>query len=190
MISASHNPYDDNGIKLFRPDGYKLCDAVEAEIEALMQQDLTRAAVARARDRPGASRRGGADALHRIRQAHAAQEHRSRRAARGDRLRQWRGLQGGAGGAVGTGRRSVHHRRRAGRLQHQRQGRLDRAGGAARQGQGSAGRYRHRARWRCRPGDHRRRARRGRRRRPADGGDRPVLAARAATCRAAGSSRR
>jgi phosphoglucosamine mutase len=34
MISASHNPYADNGIKLFGPDGYKLSDAVEAEIEA------------------------------------------------------------------------------------------------------------------------------------------------------------
>ena len=34
MISASHNPYEDNGIKLFGPDGYKLSDAVEAEIEA------------------------------------------------------------------------------------------------------------------------------------------------------------
>src|SRR5438128_1801587 len=32
MISASHNPYQDNGIKLFGPDGYKLSDAVEAEI--------------------------------------------------------------------------------------------------------------------------------------------------------------
>jgi phosphoglucosamine mutase len=40
MISASHNPYDDNGIKLFGPDGYKLSDAVEHEIEALMQADL------------------------------------------------------------------------------------------------------------------------------------------------------
>ncbi len=34
MISASHNPYQDNGIKLFGPDGYKLSDEVEAEIEA------------------------------------------------------------------------------------------------------------------------------------------------------------
>ena len=33
MISASHNPYQDNGIKLFGPDAYKLSDAVEAEIE-------------------------------------------------------------------------------------------------------------------------------------------------------------
>ncbi len=34
MLSASHNPYQDNGVKLFGPDGYKLSDAVEAEIEA------------------------------------------------------------------------------------------------------------------------------------------------------------
>lgn len=40
MISASHNPYDDNGIKLFRPDGYKLSDSFELEIEKLMDQDL------------------------------------------------------------------------------------------------------------------------------------------------------
>ncbi|MFZ5609566.1 MAG: phosphoglucosamine mutase [Pseudomonadota bacterium] len=36
MISASHNPFHDNGIKLFGPDGYKLSDAAEAEIETLM----------------------------------------------------------------------------------------------------------------------------------------------------------
>src|SRR5271170_7856158 len=36
MISASHNPFEDNGIKLFGPDGFKLSDATEAEIEALM----------------------------------------------------------------------------------------------------------------------------------------------------------
>jgi phosphoglucosamine mutase len=36
MISASHNPYEDNGIKLFGPDGYKLSDEVEARIEARM----------------------------------------------------------------------------------------------------------------------------------------------------------
>ena len=37
MISASHNPYEDNGIKLFGPDGYKLSDAMEMEIEALVK---------------------------------------------------------------------------------------------------------------------------------------------------------
>jgi len=36
MISASHNTFEDNGIKLFGPDGFKLSDATEAEIEALM----------------------------------------------------------------------------------------------------------------------------------------------------------
>ena len=41
MISASHNPYDDNGIKLFRPDGYKLSDEVEADIEDLLESDMT-----------------------------------------------------------------------------------------------------------------------------------------------------
>lgn len=40
MISASHNPYYDNGIKLFGPDGYKLSDDIEARIEALIEQDI------------------------------------------------------------------------------------------------------------------------------------------------------
>src|SRR6202008_4935734 len=42
MISASHNPYDDNGIKLFGPDGSKLSDETEARIEALMKTNLSR----------------------------------------------------------------------------------------------------------------------------------------------------
>lgn len=49
MISASHNPYDDNGIKLFRPDGYKLSDQLETEIERLIDSDMTRH-LARGRD--------------------------------------------------------------------------------------------------------------------------------------------
>ena len=40
MISASHNSFEDNGIKLFGPDGYKLSDEVELEIEALMDNGL------------------------------------------------------------------------------------------------------------------------------------------------------
>ena len=40
MISASHNPYHDNGIKLFGPDGYKLSDEVEAAIEHSMDNGL------------------------------------------------------------------------------------------------------------------------------------------------------
>ncbi|WP_439613979.1 phosphoglucosamine mutase [Reyranella sp.] len=43
MISASHNPYEDNGIKLFGPDGFKLSDAVESSIQALVMSpsDMT-----------------------------------------------------------------------------------------------------------------------------------------------------
>ncbi|MEM9724200.1 MAG: phosphoglucosamine mutase [Pseudomonadota bacterium] len=40
MISASHNPFHDNGIKFFGPDGFKLADAKEAEIEAAMANGL------------------------------------------------------------------------------------------------------------------------------------------------------
>jgi phosphoglucosamine mutase len=40
MISASHNPFDDNGIKLFRPDGFKLSDEVELAIEDLIDGDI------------------------------------------------------------------------------------------------------------------------------------------------------
>ena len=42
MISASHNPYDDNGIKLFRSDGYKLSDSLEDDIEQLIASDLSK----------------------------------------------------------------------------------------------------------------------------------------------------
>jgi len=40
VISASHNPYDDNGIKFFSHDGFKLPDEVEARIEAALSDDL------------------------------------------------------------------------------------------------------------------------------------------------------
>jgi phosphoglucosamine mutase len=52
MISASHNPFEDNGIKLFGPDGYKLSDDAELSIEAMLEDDLPLAdaeAVGRAR---------------------------------------------------------------------------------------------------------------------------------------------
>ena len=40
MISASHNPFEDNGIKLFGPDGFKLSDEVELEIETLIDGEM------------------------------------------------------------------------------------------------------------------------------------------------------
>ena len=42
MISASHNVFSDNGIKLFGPDGYKLSDDIEKQIEALIDQDMSK----------------------------------------------------------------------------------------------------------------------------------------------------
>ncbi len=41
MISASHNPYHDNGIKFFGPDGFKLSDELELQIEALIESDMS-----------------------------------------------------------------------------------------------------------------------------------------------------
>jgi phosphoglucosamine mutase len=41
MISASHNPHQDNGIKFFGPDGFKLSDEAELEIEALVEGQVT-----------------------------------------------------------------------------------------------------------------------------------------------------
>ena len=57
MISASHNPFDDNGIKLFGPDGYKLSDEIEKQIEELIDSDLGKrlANVARRSAAPSAS---------------------------------------------------------------------------------------------------------------------------------------
>ncbi|MDK9721189.1 MAG: phosphoglucosamine mutase [Rhodospirillales bacterium] len=55
MISASHNPYQDNGIKLFGPDGFKLSDEVELEIERRMDNGLADARVGP--DRLGRARR-------------------------------------------------------------------------------------------------------------------------------------
>jgi len=60
MISASHNPHHDNGIKLFGPDGYKLSDVVESEIEKMMENGLDRGLAAPA-ELGRASRLGDAE---------------------------------------------------------------------------------------------------------------------------------
>jgi phosphoglucosamine mutase len=61
MISASHNPYDDNGIKLFGPDGFKLSDEIEHKIEELIDSELVKM-LAKSADlgRAGASTTGRA----------------------------------------------------------------------------------------------------------------------------------
>jgi phosphoglucosamine mutase len=58
MISASHNLFDDNGIKLFGPDGYKLSDKVEREIERWLDGDVSKK-LARAADLGRAKRIDG-----------------------------------------------------------------------------------------------------------------------------------
>ena len=66
MISASHNPHQDNGIKFFGPDGFKLSDEAEAEIEAMVEGEID---AGQAREhRPRQADRGWAGALSGIRQ--------------------------------------------------------------------------------------------------------------------------
>ena len=55
MISASHNPFDDNGIKLFGPDGFKLSDEAETAIETLIDADVS--AMLAAADKLGRAQR-------------------------------------------------------------------------------------------------------------------------------------
>ena len=119
MISASHNAYEDNGIKLFGPDGYKLSDEVETAIEDDDGQ-RPRTGPRRTRQaRPRQAHRRRASPLHRIRQAHVPGPPTPRRPAHRPRLRERRRLSSGAGSAVGTRRRSHHDRRQPERLQHQ-----------------------------------------------------------------------
>lgn len=58
VISASHNPWQDNGIKLFGPDGYKLPDATELEIEKEIFALLNSGEAAEVREHPMAANRG------------------------------------------------------------------------------------------------------------------------------------
>ncbi|WP_378947428.1 phosphoglucosamine mutase [Mesorhizobium sp. ANAO-SY3R2] len=60
MISASHNPYHDNGIKLFGPDSYKLSDEIEQNIEAMLDEDVT----AMLADSDGLGRAKRVDGVH------------------------------------------------------------------------------------------------------------------------------
>jgi phosphoglucosamine mutase len=60
MISASHNPYYDNGIKLFGPDGYKLSDEIEERIEGMLDKDIDLALA----DSDGLGRAKRVDGVH------------------------------------------------------------------------------------------------------------------------------
>ena len=123
MISASHNPFADNGIKLFGPDGYKLSDDAERAIEKRLER---RPQARQARDdRAGPAHRRRARPLRPVRQGHVPRPSAPRRAQGRDRLRQRRRLSRRARGVVGAWRRGGAAGRHAGRDQHQRRLRLD-----------------------------------------------------------------
>ena len=66
VVSASHNPYEDNGIKFFGPEGTKLADVHEEQIERLVHEHRSSDAIGRVRDLHGAAGRlrpGARDAL-------------------------------------------------------------------------------------------------------------------------------
>jgi phosphomannomutase len=152
MISASHNLFEDNGIKLFGPLGYKLSDDVEKQIEELLDENLDK----RLSQSASLGRARRIDGVH-DRYIEFAKS-QPRWFARRHRLRPWRRLQGGAGGALGTRRGRHLHRCRAGWFQHQQGMRIDRTGSAEPQGARDARRYWHCAGWRRRSADHGRRA--------------------------------
>ena len=174
MISASHNPYDDNGIKLFGPDGHKLSDEVEAEIEQLIDADLGKR-LAAPPDLGRATRIDGA--------ADRYVEFAKRTLPRDLSLEGMRVVIDGANGAgynvaplalaelgaevfaVGVDPDGKNINREVGST----------APAALAAEVRAARRHRDRAGWRCRPpGGHRREgAARGRR--PGDGGDRPIV---------------
>ena len=134
MISASHNPYYDNGIKLFGPDGYKLSDEIEQNIEAMIDTGVEMALA----DSEGLGRAKRIDGVHdryiEFAKRTLPQVDVAGRPARRRRLRQWRGLQGGARSPVGARRRSVPDQCRAERLQHQPGMRFDASGGPCQEG--------------------------------------------------------
>ena len=118
MISASHNPYQDNGIKLFGPDGYKLSDEIEAQIEAAIDRAASQRAPANQLGRAKRLDDAGGRYIEFVKNSFP-QGLAPRRPQDRGRLRQWRRLQGRAHRAVGTGRRGRADRRRARRHQHQ-----------------------------------------------------------------------
>ena len=170
VISASHNPYQDNGIKVFGADGFKLPDSAELEMERMMADD---ALLGKRSTGPGIGRserpRGRAGALRGLPQADVSERPvarwRARRRRRGPRSRISRRAPGPAGARCpGDG-----HRREAERDEHQP--RLRRALSRERPGGShqARGGDRHCARRRRGPSDRHRREGPDRRRRPRAG---------------------
>ena len=121
MISASHNPFADNGIKLFGPDGYKLSDEAEHAIERLGRAEAREIGG----NRPCPKDRRRARPLHPVREGRPFPSSFGSTGSSRRRLRQRRGLPRRSRGAVGAGRRGDRPRSRAQRHEHQRRLRLD-----------------------------------------------------------------
>ena len=168
VVSASHNPYQDNGIKFFSAQGTKLPDDVEARLEALMEGDGPPPAA-----EPGRIEElnGGEDDY--VRELRCRLPDRPLRPQGDARLRQRRHLPGRAADLRGARGERRDDRRRARRPQHQRGRRLHPRRGAGRAGRRLRRRGRLRLRRRRRPGARRRRRRARPRRRRADRARRP-----------------
>jgi phosphoglucosamine mutase len=178
MISASHNPFQDNGIKLFGPDGYKLSDDLELEIEEADRRGPDLRLAKSRQGRPRQARRGRPLPLHRVRQADLPEGHDAFGHARRRRLRQRRRPTRRRRRRCGNWAPRCHDQQRARRLNINLELRLDQSDRPVEEGARSARRSRHRAGRRRRPGADRRREGQGGRWRPADGADRRGLACR------------
>ena len=151
VISASHNRYEDNGIKFFDATGSKLSDELESRIERAARQARGDARIAASR-----ARRCASTAAARSTRSSAPRRFPPGMTLRGlqdrRRLRERRRLQGGAARARRSRRRDRADRLLAERPQHQRRLRLDGARAAAADGAGRARAGGHCARRRRRSG--------------------------------------
>ena len=118
VVSASHNPFADNGIKFFGPDGTKLSDEEEARVEAVLAEPRQPPQPGRVRELHGAARRLPARARASLRGA------RPGRQAGAARLRERRHVPRRAGDLQAARRGRHGARGRARRAQHQRRLRL------------------------------------------------------------------
>ena len=121
VLSASHNPYEDNGIKFFRHDGYKLDDKIEQQIEQLVftgEIDSIRPTAGKIGR--ATSHRRRARSLRRVRQGQLPARNVARENAHRGRCRERRGLQIDALHSARTRRRRDRRARRTQRHEHQR----------------------------------------------------------------------
>ena len=152
VISASHNPYDDNGIKFFSGRRRQAARRDRARDRGGDGDAARLRALGRAGQ--GASHRGRGGPLHRVLQGHLSRRPRPQGLEDRRRLRARRGLPRRAAGVPRARRGGGGHRRRARRHQHQRRRRRHASAGARPRRRRARRRHRHRARRRRRPADH------------------------------------